>query len=80
MGYNQRLCNSKETRLKTRQMMTIAKDICVYCLDAATNTRVTSRYEVGICDKHKNISDQEIFEILGEVKPKLKGKSVLLRP
>jgi hypothetical protein len=51
-------------------MKTIAKEICVYCLGKATSIRKTDSYKVGVCNTHKNIPDNEINEIIGEINPK----------
>jgi hypothetical protein len=53
-------------------MITITKNICVYCLSKATSSKQTSKYEVGLCDKHKYLSDEEIDDIIGEIKTKNK--------
>jgi len=45
-------------------MIEIAKDLCVYCLDPATEIRITNLYIVGVCKSHDTLSDQEINDII----------------
>jgi hypothetical protein len=54
-------------------MITITKDICVYCLNKATYIKKTSKYIVGLCEKHKYLSKKEIDDIIGETKIKKNG-------
>lgn len=60
-------------------MIKITNDLCVYCLGKATVARKTKKYEVGLCDEHKDLENSDIDEILGDVKIKKRGVKVLLR-
>jgi hypothetical protein len=57
----------------------MTNDLCVYCLEKATTSRKTKKYEVGLCDKHKDLDNSDIDEILGDVKPRRRGVKLLLR-
>jgi len=61
-------------------MISITKDICVHCLDKAVEVRNTGKYEVGLCSEHLELTNKEIEETLGDVRPRKKGKDLLLRP
>lgn len=47
-------------------MESITTDLCVYCLDKACETRKTELYEVGLCEKHTELTNIEIDEIVGD--------------
>lgn len=47
-------------------MESITTELCVYCLDKACETRKTKLYEVGVCEKHIELTDIEIDEIIGD--------------
>lgn len=60
-------------------MIEITKDLCVYCLNKATEIKTTNKYIVGLCSDHKDLSNEEIEDILGDVKLKSRGLKSLLK-
>jgi hypothetical protein len=49
-------------------MKQLAIDICIYCCGKADRTREIDDIIVGLCKEHINISNNEIKEIIGDVK------------
>lgn len=60
-------------------MIEVTKELCVYCLAKSSISRDTEKYIVGLCDKHKNIDNKDIDEIIGDIKPKIM-KNILQNP